>query len=144
MWRGFEPRERPVRPTPVKGLTSDSIVPHAPIDSLSFSVFDHARILTSGVWGPRANQLTLLLPACTRCLGAIFCVFEGIAFVVRKVLRLCAAVVYVFALGYVLYFVVSYLLSAWRDFRVSMNRSSWVEVVPGPFLRSRFRIVLCN
>ena len=49
VWRGFEPRERPVRPAPVKGLTSDSIVPHAPIDSLSFSVFDHARILTSGV-----------------------------------------------------------------------------------------------
>ena len=49
VWRGFEPRERPVRPAPVKGLTSDSIVPHVPIDSLSFSVFDHARILTLDV-----------------------------------------------------------------------------------------------
>ena len=49
VWRGFEPRERPVRPAPVKGLASDSIVPHALIESLSFSVLDHARILTSGV-----------------------------------------------------------------------------------------------
>ncbi len=47
MLKGFEPGERPVRPAPVsKGLSSDSIVPHAPIDSLTFSVFDHARILT--------------------------------------------------------------------------------------------------
>ena len=45
----LELSERLVRPAPVKGLTSGSIVPHAPIDSLSFSVFEHARILTSGV-----------------------------------------------------------------------------------------------
>ena len=53
--KGFEPRERPVRPAPVKGLTSDNIIPHAPIDSLSFSVFNHARILTSGVYGPESE-----------------------------------------------------------------------------------------
>ena len=39
----------PVRPAPIRGLTSNSIVPHAPIDSLPFSVFNHARALTSGV-----------------------------------------------------------------------------------------------
>ena len=75
VWTGFEPRERPVRPASVKGLTSSSIVPHAPIDNLPFSVFNDARILTSGVYGsmgPRAKQLTLLLPVCTRCRGAIF------------------------------------------------------------------------
>ena len=48
-------RERPVRPAPVKGLTSDSFIPHAPIDSLSFSVFHHARILASGVKGPESE-----------------------------------------------------------------------------------------
>ena len=36
---------------PGEGLTSDSIVPHAPIDSLPFSVFNFTRILTSGVYG---------------------------------------------------------------------------------------------
>ena len=55
MWRGFEPRERPVRPAPVRGLTSGSIVPHALIDSLPFSVFNHARILTSGVYRPESK-----------------------------------------------------------------------------------------
>ncbi len=86
VWTGFEPRERPVRPASVKGLTSSSIVPHAPIDNLPFSVFNDARILTSGVYGsmgPRAKQLTLLLPVCTRCLGATVMTVVGIAFVVR-------------------------------------------------------------
>ena len=49
VWRGFEPREQPVRPAPVKGFILDSIVPHAPIDSISFSVIDDARIVISGV-----------------------------------------------------------------------------------------------
>ncbi len=62
--RLFEPRERPVRPAPVKGLTSDSIVPHASIDSLSFSVFDHARILTSGVYGAREQRSLLYFCQC--------------------------------------------------------------------------------
>ena len=39
--------------------------------------------------------------------------------------------------GVCLYFVVAYLLSAWRDFRVSMNESKWVEAVPEAFSRSR-------
>ncbi len=68
---------------------------------------------------PRAKQLTLLLPVYTRCLGAIFCLCGGIAFVLRYVLRLCAAVVYVFALGYLLYFVVSFFaVSVMRHPRV--------------------------
>ena len=55
VWRGFEPRERPVRLATIKGLTLDSIVPHAPIDSLTFSVFAHARILTLGMYGPESE-----------------------------------------------------------------------------------------
>ena len=39
----------------MKRLTSDSIVPHAPIDSLTFSVFAHARILTLGMYGPESE-----------------------------------------------------------------------------------------
>ena len=53
VWRGLEPRGRPVRPAPVKerGLPSDSIISPTRLSTvLSFSVFNHARILTSGVY----------------------------------------------------------------------------------------------
>ena len=87
VWRGFEPRERTVRPAPVKGLTSDSIVPHAHIDSLSFSVFDHVRILTSGVYGPKSEVAYFTSASVYSMLNASarpFCVcVGGIALIVH-------------------------------------------------------------
>ena len=55
VWRGFEPRVRPVRPAPVKGLISDSIIPQAHIDSPLFQRV-YARFLTSGVNGPESEE----------------------------------------------------------------------------------------
>ena len=76
VWRGFEPRGRPVRPAPVQGLTSDSIIPHAPIDSLPFSVFNHARILTSGVYGPAIEAAYFTSASMySRCLARSVCLW---------------------------------------------------------------------
>ncbi len=48
--RLLEPHEQPVRIAPAKELTSDNI-PHPPLSIvLSCCVFNHARILTSGVY----------------------------------------------------------------------------------------------
>ena len=84
VWRGLEPRGRPVHPVPIKGLTLDSMIPYTPIDSLNFSLFNHARILTSGVYGPerKAVYFTSASMYCTRCLGAICVYVGGIVFVV--------------------------------------------------------------
>ena len=138
VWRGFEPRELPVRPAPVEGLTSDSIVLHALIDSLSFSVFDHARILTSGVYGARERSSSLYF--CQRVLDASARSFVSVGASRLSCVRSSGCVRCWCMCSrwgvHVLNFVISYLLSAWRDFRVSRNESSWVGVVSGFFLRS--------
>ena len=82
-WRGFEPRERPFSPALLKRLTSDSINPHAPIDSLPFSVNKHARILTSGVYGPESEAAYFTSASVYSMPRRDLCVCGGIAFVVR-------------------------------------------------------------
>jgi hypothetical protein len=94
-------------------LTSDSIVPHASIDSLPFSVFNHARILTSGVYGPESEAAYFTSASVYSMPRRDLCVCGG-----HRVCRalgphvVCGGGVCVRVLGYVLYCVVLFLLSA--------------------------------
>ncbi len=116
VWRGFEPRERPVRPAPVKGLTSNNIVPHAPIDSLPFSVFKHACAYSDlgRGYGPESEAAYFTsasvysMPRRDLCVCGRHRVCRALGLRVVCGGGVCVCV----ALGYVLYFVVLSLPSA--------------------------------
>jgi hypothetical protein len=113
VWRGFEQRERPVRSALVRRLTSDIIIPHAPIDSLPFSVFNHARILTSGVYGPESEAAYFTSASVYSMPRLDLCVCEGHRVCRALGLRVvCGVGVCVRVLGYALHFVVLFLSSA--------------------------------